>query len=135
MPNPVVHFEISGKDVTGLGRFYKDVFGSEITPVPTMNYETIAPGGPSGIGGGIGHTDGPGRVTFYIQVDDLDAALDRIQRLGGKIVMPPIEIPNIVASRCSPIPKGTSSASSRAHHYCGIEFDTVLTPVIRLQRK
>src|SRR5919199_1544036 len=106
MPNPVVHFEISGKDVTGLGRFYKDVFGSEITPVPTMNYETIAPGGQGGIGGGIGHTDGPGRVTFYIQVDDLDAALDRIQRLGGKIVMPPIEIPNVVGLAMFADPEG-----------------------------
>ena len=106
MPNPVVHFEISGKDVTGLGQFYRDVFGWEITPVPTMNYETIAPGGPSGIGGGIGHTDGPGRVTFYIQVDDLDAALDRIQSLGGKIVMPPIEIPNVVGLAMFADPEG-----------------------------
>src|SRR5687768_5505599 len=96
MPNPVVHFEIGGKDVSGLQRFYKDVFDWEIHPVPTMNYSTIAPDGPGGIGGGIGHTDGPGHVTFYIQVDDLNAYLARIESLGGKVVMPPIEIPNVV---------------------------------------
>ena len=72
MPNPVVHFEIGGKDVSGLQRFYKDVFDWEIHPVPTMNYSTIAPDGPGGIGGGIGHTDGPGHVTFK----DLEPALD-----------------------------------------------------------
>jgi predicted enzyme related to lactoylglutathione lyase len=106
MPNPVVHFEIGGKDVSGLPQFYKGAFDWDTTPVPTMNYATIAPCEPDGIGGGIGHTDGPGHVTFYIQVDDLEAALDRIQSLGGKIVMPSIEIPNAVGLAMLADPEG-----------------------------
>jgi predicted enzyme related to lactoylglutathione lyase len=106
MPNPVVHFEIGGKDVSGLRQFYKGAFDWDITPMPTMNYATIAPFEPDGIGGGIGHTDGPGHVTFYIQVDDLEAALDRIQSLGGKIVMRPIEIPNVVGLAIFADPEG-----------------------------
>jgi predicted enzyme related to lactoylglutathione lyase len=106
MPNPVVHFEIGGKDVSKLHQFYKDAFDWEINSVPTMNYSTIAPGGTDGIGGGIGHTDGPGHVTFYIQVDDLNAYLARIERLGGKIVMPPIEIPNVVGLAMFADPEG-----------------------------
>jgi predicted enzyme related to lactoylglutathione lyase len=91
----VVHFEIGGKDVSGLRQSYKGAFDWYITPVPTMNYATIAPCEPDGIGGGIEHTNGPRPVTFYIRADDLEAALECIQSLGGKIVTP-IEIPNVV---------------------------------------
>ena len=31
-------------------------------------------------------------VTFYIQVDDLQAALDKLSAMGGAGVMPPMEI-------------------------------------------
>jgi predicted enzyme related to lactoylglutathione lyase len=37
--------------------------------------------------------DGGPRITFYVQVDDLQKYLDRAEELGGKTVMPPSEIP------------------------------------------
>jgi len=46
-----------------------------------------------GIGGGIGQAQGgDGHVTFYVEVDDLQAALDSIERLGGKTVVPVTEM-------------------------------------------
>jgi predicted enzyme related to lactoylglutathione lyase len=49
-----------------------------------------------GIGGGIFETteDMPARsyVTFYIQVDDLQVALDKLSGMGGATVVPPMEI-------------------------------------------
>jgi predicted enzyme related to lactoylglutathione lyase len=45
----------------------------------------------AGIGGGIGPTNQPGaknQVTFYIDVDDIDAYLEKINKAGGKTVMP-----------------------------------------------
>src|SRR5687768_7914575 len=57
----------------------------------------ITPGGyglfaaeETGIGGGIGSTpDGsPGHVTFYVEVPDIDRALETIERLGGRTLMP-----------------------------------------------
>lgn len=32
-------------------------------------------------------------ATFYVQVDDLMAYLDKAQALGGKMLVPPVEIP------------------------------------------
>ena len=31
---------------------------------------------------------------FYVQVDDIQKALDQAQLLGGKTLVPPMEIPN-----------------------------------------
>jgi hypothetical protein len=46
-----------------------------------------------GIGGGVGQSpDGDGHVTFYVEVDDPQAALDKIEQLGGKTVVPVTEM-------------------------------------------
>ncbi len=51
-----------------------------------------------GIAGGIGGTPegAPGHATFYVQVKNLQEALDKAERLGGKTVMPPMDIPDMV---------------------------------------
>ena len=33
-----------------------------------------------------------GHVTFYVETDDPQATLDKVERLGGKVVMPLTEI-------------------------------------------
>ena len=38
MPNPVVHFEVIGKDGAKLQRFYADAFGWKIDAGNPMNY-------------------------------------------------------------------------------------------------
>ena len=32
-------------------------------------------------------------MTFYVQVDDLQSYLNRAEELGGKTLVPPVEIP------------------------------------------
>jgi predicted enzyme related to lactoylglutathione lyase len=51
----------------------------------------------SGINGGIGPSRGPNQVTFYIEVDDLPAAIARVEAAGGKIVVPITEIGGTVS--------------------------------------
>ena len=95
MPNPVVHFEILGKDAAALSSFYGDAFGWDMQEVmPT--YSMAHPGGESGIVGGVGAApEGhPGHVTFYVEVDDLDAALGKVTSLGGSTVQEPMDIPD-----------------------------------------
>ena len=56
----------------------------------------IPPGkGPpvEGIGGTIIQT-GRATVVVYIQVADLGASIKKAEALGGKAVMPPIDVPN-----------------------------------------
>ena len=95
MPNPVVHFEVVGKDAKALQNFYKNAFGWEIqTMMP--EYAMAKPGGQTGINGGIGQAmdGGKGHVTFYIAVDDLNAALKKVEAAGGRKISDPMDIPN-----------------------------------------
>ncbi len=60
-----------------------------------------------GINGGIAPAnDGTSRATFYAQVDDLQAYLDKAERLGGKTVLPPTEIPDMVTLAMFTDPEG-----------------------------
>jgi predicted enzyme related to lactoylglutathione lyase len=101
MGQPVVHFEIVGKDGEKLQRYYSDLFGWKIDATNSMNYGMVAREGNTnpdgvGIGGGIGR--GPegygGHVTFYIEVPDVEAALAKAESLGGTRMMGPETIMN-----------------------------------------
>src|SRR3990170_1930211 len=95
MPNPVVHFEIIGKDGKKLQEWCSSIFGWKINADNPMNYGIVEAQG-SGIGGGVGQGDGSTSVTVYIAVDDPQAQLDKVESLGGKTVMPVTEIPGMV---------------------------------------
>jgi hypothetical protein len=94
MGNKVVHFEVAGGDGKKLQAFYGKAFGWNIDANNPMNYGVVA-GDDAGIAGGVGPAgpDGTAHVTFYIEVDDLQAALDNIEKLGGKTVNPPMDVP------------------------------------------
>ena len=102
MGQPVVHFEVVGKDYDKLKSFYSDVAGWTYDEPPEATQEGVPPYAmvpregnttPEGIGidGGIGV--GPegydGHVTFYIEVPDVGASLDQVEKLGGTRVMGP----------------------------------------------
>jgi predicted enzyme related to lactoylglutathione lyase len=99
MGQPVVHFEIIGKDVEKLKSYYSDLFGWEIDSNNPMNYGIVPRDGNVsadgiGIGGGVGAgPEGyPGHVTFYIEVPDVEAALAKAESLGGSRVMGPEKV-------------------------------------------
>lgn len=103
MGQPVVHFEIVGKDAAQLQGYYSELFGWEIDANNPMNYGLVQRDGNTspagvGIGGGIG--PGPegygGHVTFYIEVPDVEAALAKAESLGGTRVMGPEQVMEMV---------------------------------------
>lgn len=95
MPNPVVHFEVLGKDTNATQSFYANIFDWPMEKVMD-SYAMVKPGGETGINGGVGSTmsDSPGHSTFYVEVDDLQATLDKIEAAGGSTVQPPMDVPN-----------------------------------------
>ncbi len=95
MANPVVHFEILGKDGKKLQEYYANLFGWKIDANNPMNYGLVAPE-EKGIGGGIGAGENGSGVTVYVEVEDLQATLDRAVSLGGEVVTPVTEIPGMV---------------------------------------
>ena len=93
MGQPVTHFEVHGKDAAALNTFYGELFGWHVDSNNPMNYGLVdTHGGERGINGGIAPDD-ESWVTFYVEVDDLQAALDKAESLGGKTVMPPMDVP------------------------------------------
>ena len=95
MGQPVVHFEVIGKDGEKLQSYYSELFGWGIDADNPMKYGIVKgednPSSMGSIGGGI--ATGPegyeGHVTFYIAVPDVEAALQKAEGLGGTRVMGP----------------------------------------------
>ena len=105
MGQAVVHFEVMGKDGDKLRSFYSDLFDWSIDADNQMNYGMVSREDNLdqgiGIGGGIGAMPeggggpdiGDGHVTFYVSVEDVEAALQKAESLGGSRVMGPMQVP------------------------------------------
>src|ERR671914_918279 len=99
MGQPVVHFEILGKNADKTQGYYAELFGWDIQALPFENptqYGLVNRDGNTnaegiGIGGGVGEApEGyPGHVTFYVEVPDVEAALGKAESLGGSRIMGP----------------------------------------------
>jgi predicted enzyme related to lactoylglutathione lyase len=99
MGQPVVHFEIAGKDAEKLQGYFAELFDWDIDADNEFKYGIVAREGNTnadgiGIGGGI--SGGPegydGHVTFYVEVPDVEAALAKAESLGGARVMGPDDV-------------------------------------------
>jgi predicted enzyme related to lactoylglutathione lyase len=95
---PVVHFEIIGRDPAKLRSYYGDLFGWEFHIGDAATEAVSRPGDygfvdgmtGDGINGGVGGGEGyEGRVLFYVGVPDVEAALKKAESLGGKRRMGP----------------------------------------------
>ena len=105
MGQPVVHFEIIGKEPEKLRSYYGDLFGWEFDtsgPVAEAvseprNYGFLSRittengiGIPGGVGGGSGYDS---HVIFYVGVPDVEAALRKAESLGGTRRLGPAQAP------------------------------------------
>jgi predicted enzyme related to lactoylglutathione lyase len=96
MSGRVVHFEVPFDDGDRARAFYQGAFGWTIMAMPDMNYtmvstgpttENVGPSEPGYIGGGLTERNellqGP---VITVDVEDIDAALAKVEKLGGKTV-------------------------------------------------
>jgi predicted enzyme related to lactoylglutathione lyase len=104
MGQPVVHFEVIGRDGAALQSFYSGLFGWQIDTKNPLGYGMVGREGnvtADGVGIGGGVAQGPdgyeGHVTFYVEVPDVEEALATAERLGGHRLMGPDEpMPGLV---------------------------------------
>ena len=93
----VVHFEIPFDDGDRARKFYSDAFGWNLQEIAEMRY-TIVQTGPTRddgfptetgyIGGGMIKRESPtDRPVITVDVEDIDAALAKIEELGGMTVL------------------------------------------------
>lgn len=92
--------ELMTTDVEGAKKFYSKLFGwqTEDMPMENMSY-TIVKVGEEGLGGIMSilpqAKGSPPNWGVYVTVDDIDATAKKAQELGGKILVPPTDIPNV----------------------------------------
>jgi predicted enzyme related to lactoylglutathione lyase len=94
MAHPVVFFEIGCTDRAKTQKFFGELFGWQIEGGPGLAsaVDTKSPQGIQGHIVSLGH-EPHHYTTFYVEVDDVQAALDKAAALGGKTVVPPVKIP------------------------------------------
>ena len=102
MGNPVVHFEVTGKDGAKLASFFSDMFGWQIDVNNPLGYGVVAREqnlgkDGVGIGGGVGQAQpgSDGLVSFYVGVPDVEASLAKADELGGSRLFGPAEVPGV----------------------------------------
>jgi hypothetical protein len=92
MGQKVVHFEILGRDGKKTQDFYSKLFDWKVDANNPMNYGMVDAGS-AGIGGGLAQAQDKPMLTVYVEVADLVATLKKAEELGGKTVMPPMDVP------------------------------------------
>lgn len=105
MSGKVAHFEIPADDLERAKKFYKDVFGWRMDPVPNMEYtlvrtaETDEKGMIKELGainGGMMKRQAPiEHPVITIVVENIDASLKMIKKLGGKMAQKKMPIPGM----------------------------------------
>ena len=92
----IVHVEIPAVNVEGAGKFYESLFGWKLQHIPEMNYTMWEDG--SGSGGGfpaVSDENPAGQVLVYIDSDDIEADLKKVEQLGGNVLREKTEIPGM----------------------------------------
>ena len=90
----VVHVEIPAANIEAAGKFYQELFGWKLQHVPEMNYTLWEAADGSGGGFPQVSNDNPvGQVLVYVDSDDIDGDLRKVESLGGSVVTPKTEIP------------------------------------------
>jgi len=90
----ITHFMVPAK------KFYTVLFEWKIEkmlgPVEYYGIETTDKDGKKGLGGGLGKRENPSDVIVnYIDVPSIDVYTAKVEKLGGKIVMPKTAVPGI----------------------------------------
>jgi hypothetical protein len=100
MPN-IAYFEIPADNVDRAKHFYKNLLGWKIEPIKTptldlqsmeaIQYNEITLGDPT-LGtinmGGMYKRQGNETIKNFVMVDDIDKVVAKVEKLGGKILVP-----------------------------------------------
>lgn len=92
--------ELGTTDVEAAKKFYTELLGWQLkgSEAAGMSYNEIVVGGRAM--GGIYQMppemgNAPSHWRAYVSVDDVDAKAKQVEELGGKVCVPPTDIPNV----------------------------------------
>ena len=96
--------KVAGKNGDELCEFYRSLFGWDISS-NTNGVHLCDPGSDQGIKGHIFPTTDEmpytNQITIYISVEDLQAAVAKVESNGGNILIPPTDIPDDMGFFCN----------------------------------
>ena len=96
MPNPIVHAEIRSTEPDATRAFFGELFGWTFPDGAVPGYTYVDSGVPDALPAGIGPVQGGNPlVTFFVGVEDIDAAIADAERLGGRVVQAPTRVPGV----------------------------------------
>ena len=98
----VVHFEIPYEDGDRVRKFYSEIFGWELNPMPEMRYTIVhtvpvdekqMPKESGAINGGMmERSDSAPYPVLVIKVSSIDECVNKVEGRGGNVVAPKISI-------------------------------------------
>ncbi len=92
----IVQIEIPVVDPESDSGFYQEMFGWELEHMGAPYHYTTGMAGNTGIGlPKLDHTYAPGDVIIYIDSEDIESDLEKVESLGGKTMGEVIDIPNM----------------------------------------
>lgn len=100
---PVTHFDIPFEDFEKARKFYQEIFGWKIQPMPEMNYnmvyttevdEKFMAKSPNKINGGMYKRNEKMSLqpTIVIDVKNIDESIKKIKQAGGEITFPKTQV-------------------------------------------
>jgi predicted enzyme related to lactoylglutathione lyase len=96
MGQPVVAWQIVTRKPDELQAFYQSLFGWEVSVNNALGYRMVDTGSERGIDGGIwpAPPEAHDFVQLFVEVDDVAASVKRVSELGGKVIIPPQQLPD-----------------------------------------
>jgi predicted enzyme related to lactoylglutathione lyase len=97
--NPFVHVELQTKELDTAKKFYQNVFDWDLEDMPMGNgmyYTGIKVG--EGTGGGMWTNpsdDSPAHWLPYVNVESIDSTVEKVRSMGGNVVQPKTEVPDM----------------------------------------
>jgi len=96
MKNPICHVEIPADAVGALVDFYRELFGWEFQQFSAeMEYHVAKADQGDATPAIMARQDPAQTPTFYVQVDSIDAALDKAGTLGATVIVPKGPVPGM----------------------------------------
>ena len=92
MQGPIVHFDIPVDDSGRAQEFYAELLRWRFDRQPGPEYWLVQTGGEP-VGGLLPRHGRDRRPLVYFEVDDIDASLADVERLGGEIVVGKTPVP------------------------------------------
>ena len=99
----IAYFEVPADDLKRAKKFYTEILGWEFNPSQVPNipveYWNISTGKSAkdtlNMGGLYQRKEQSSRILMYAVVDDIDTALQKVEKLGGKVLSPKISLDTV----------------------------------------